>query len=292
MSFDISQLPAVAWRNLPEVHCDTADYDFSHSNAERRWPFIDGAGHDHAGRDPLPIKCTFYFLNTMLDGIEYYPDIWAQWRAALFDGVAGPLEHPDLGSFDAVVQSGSVRMNAQTRSGVIVSVNFVEHIDDPEKESPFSVATLDPETAAKAADDAMASAGLNYPDGMPESDFLSSYKAIKGEIFSATLRVTGAINQIQALAGMVIDDMKTVSNPENWPHQVILTAFWNALQDTKKRIEQKTERATAQYTTRSEISLSSLATQLNNTVDQLIELNLSLVSKPYVPALTVVRYYR
>lgn len=292
MSFDISQLPAVSWRDLPKIPCETADYDFSHSNAERRWPFIDGAGHDHAGRDSIPVRCTFYFLNTMLDGVLYYTEYWQEWREALFDGVHGPLQHPDLGTFDAVVQSGSVRMNAQTRSGVIVSVNFVEHVEDPEKESQFSVATVDIEAAAKAADSAMADAGLNYPDGMPESDFLSSYQAIKGDIFSATLRVTGAINQIQGLVVMVIDDLKASTDPENWPHMVIMVSFWNALQDTKKRIEQKTERAVGQHTTRSEVSLSSLANQLNNTVDQLIELNLSLVSKPYVPALTVVRYYR
>jgi len=288
----LSDLPELTWGDLAPVPTSVVSYKFGHRNARREWPYVAAAGHDTVGRTPRVCTARMHFLDTMFDGVLYYSDRWPTWRVALEAGGSKTLVHPDVGAFEAVVENVEVEMQAGIRSGAIVDVTFEEDIPDPEAESAIANPTQDPEAAAAAADDAMVSAGIDYPDGMPESDFLSSYQAIKGEIFSATLRVTGAINRIQGLVGMVIDDLAFASNPEHTPHQVILTSFWVALDDTKKRIERKTEKALGQYKTRSDVSLSTLATMLNNTIDQLIELNLHLVYSPTVDAGTVVAFYK
>src|SRR5262245_51552162 len=85
----IGQLPELTWRGLDPVPVEDASYDFSHDQAERRYPYVDGAGHDHTGRGPIRFTARLLFHNTLQ--ADLYPHTWEEWRAALFDGASGEL---------------------------------------------------------------------------------------------------------------------------------------------------------------------------------------------------------
>ena len=113
----IRDLPKLTWRGL-FAPCEAAPVDFSHAQAVREQYQIDDAWHDHGGLKPLDIKVKLHFLNTMFDGVVWFPNEYNKWQAALFDGSPGKLRHPILGEIDAVVMSGSIALEARQSGGV------------------------------------------------------------------------------------------------------------------------------------------------------------------------------
>lgn len=290
MADALSDLPPLKWGDLPEVPCDSAPYDFSHSMGERRWPYVDGAGHDPTGLDPIPVKVKLYFLNTMFGFGNLYTEAWPIWRPALFDGALRLLEHPDLGSFTARVPRGHVDFTAQTRSGVVVEVDFISSLADPETALQFTAPATDPGAAAAAADVAWQALGFDYPDGLNETDLLGAWNSIKGQVLSASMTITGKLNQVMGIVSGMIEDLRTLNDPTLQPHSVLLVALWNSLRDYRDGLN-KGARATAQQTTRRPTTLSEFAATVGNDLDEIIGLNLSALRTPTVPAGSVLTYY-
>ncbi len=142
----ISQLPELAFRGLVARYSETT-YEFSHDQSPRAYPFKDVQGHQHTGRLSSPITVVMHFLNT--DVPNAYPGEWVLMREALFDGTPGKLDHPDLGTIDVVVQSGSVTITGTVDSGLFGGrVTFVETNLDVDADAEFTTLDVDVVTAA------------------------------------------------------------------------------------------------------------------------------------------------
>lgn len=289
----ISALAPLRWRGLT-APCESASYEHANTLPVREYAYVEGDGHDSTGRRSVRISCVLHFVNGLFDKVQWYPGEWHTWRAAMFDGTVGELEHPDLGRFNARCDTSSVRLTAQNRGGVVVEVVFVESLPDPESRTEFATASVDVGLAAAAADQAVEDAAVEYPADMDAAglgSFVDAWESIKGEVFSATLRITGAINQVQGFVISMMDDLDAAQDPANNPLSVILVSFWSALEAIKKQAEKKLERATAKIVLTSDASMDGIATLTGNTVDDIISLNLALVRFSKVPKGTTVTYY-
>jgi prophage DNA circulation protein len=288
----IAELPLLTWRDLDPVPCDIASYDFSHAQARREYPYINGFGHEWMGRDSVVINARLYFTNTHFDRVLYYPDVWGRWRSALLeDGTPGDLVHPDLGTIEAVCLSGKVQIVSQVRSGIIVDVTFEEHQGDPEEAVLFTVPTVDPGALAKAADAATAAYKLNFPEedtGL--TDLFSAWESIKGQLFSASLSITGAVNRMMGTVASLVEDFEALNSNDAHPVLSVLKRLWSSLEDFKKLAESN-QRTTAKKVVGNDTTLPTFAGEVGNTLNEIMGLNLGFLKKPKVPKGSTLLYY-
>ena len=296
----IGQLPQLTWRTLAPVPVEDASYDFSHDQVERRYPYVDGAGHDHAGRAPIKFTARLVFINTLQK--DLYPRAWQDWRAALFDGSSGDLVHPELGTVRARVMGGSVKITAHSRAGVVVDVTWVETLDDPDKApADFVVLSVSLQESARAADVACQKLGIEYPKvkDPPMISILDAIKSVEGQLFSAELRVLGAIHQVLGGIRQLEDAVARVEAATNhlgsplhtWP------ALWNLQLVEQGLLElvertQKSARPFSTFLLDRHTTLDAFARAVGNTVAEVVELNPAALGKPLVPAGMALRFYR
>lgn len=295
----IGQLPELTWRALDPVPVEDASYDFSHDQVERRYPYVDGAGHDHTGRGPIKFTARLLFINTLQAGL--YPHTWENWRTALFDGSAGELVHPELGTIQARVIGGSVKITAHSRAGVVVDVTWIETLDHPD-EAPgdFSVLPVSLQEAARAADTACQKLGIAYPKvtDPPMTSLVDAIKSIEGQVFSTGLSVVGAVHQIvggirqlQDAASILETTTNTLQSPlHTWP------ALWNLQLVEHGLLElleqaQRSARPVSSFLLDRRTTLDAFARSIGNTVAEVVELNPSALGGPSVAAGTVLRFY-
>jgi prophage DNA circulation protein len=293
----VGALPELRWRNLSPVPCEHANYDFTHDQVERRYPYIDGASHDHTGRGPIKFSARLLFMNTAREGL--YPDEWAIWRAALMDGSSGPLRHPELGKVRARVESASVALVASARAGVVVDVSWVESFEDPENLPVARSLRVNLTAAARAADSACSALGIPYPriGDSTNTSLLDDIKQLEGQAFSASLTALGKANQIIGAVRQMEDQADKLSRVVRgldtplsvWPsvynlHQVHyeLTQFLRA---------KATSRPVATRTLAASSTLDAFARAVSNTVTEIVQLNPGALGRPTVPSGTVLSYY-
>lgn len=294
----IGSLPELSWRGLDPAPCEDASYEFSHEQIERRYAYRDGVGHDHTGRGPIRTNVRLHFNNTIRANL--YPHTWEEWRAALFDGSAGELVHPELGTFDARVLQGSVHLTAQNRAGVTVEVLFVETIRDPDRPSDdFPVLSLRLQQTAAAADVACEALGIRYPRVVdpPSKSLLDAVKTIDGELISSQLAALGAISQVIGTVRAMADAVDRMS-PANralgkvspWPAQHNLGLVEAGLLELSERLE-RSGRPIARRVVEKTTTLDAFARAVGNTLDEVIGLNPTVLSKPSIRAGTALRHY-
>src|SRR5689334_11379163 len=141
----IGQLQELRWRGR-RAACSVASFKFSHDQAPREYPYVNGAGHDWTGLKAIPIEVLLYFVNTIEP--RSFPDEFNFWMENLLDGTPGKLVHPILGEIDAVVMEGSVELVAQNRAGVVVHVTFEKTRLDLEQDDAFKRLTVNVEAVA------------------------------------------------------------------------------------------------------------------------------------------------
>jgi hypothetical protein len=285
----IGDLPVLKWRGL-EAPCESASYRGSHSQAERRYPYIDGAGHDWTGRDPYQFTPTrLHFLNT-IKPYNWFPTRWNDFRAALENGTSGDLDHPDLGTVRARVLTWEVDLTAQNRGGIVVNVVWSETVDNLDERVVFLGPDVTPSALASAADDGMSSLGIDYPDGVGSTSFSEMLGSIEGFAFSARLSSGGAINQAMGVVSKVVKTVENVNDHAAWALRDNLTQLWDALRVTSQQFIQA-QRATGVLVTSSETTIDAIARDVGNSVSDITSLNIGLVRSPGVPRNTRVTFY-
>jgi prophage DNA circulation protein len=222
-----------------------------------------------------------HFLNTIKPG-DWYPTKWNDFRAALEDGSAGDLDHPDLGSVRARVLTWDVALNAQNRGGVVVEVVWEETIDNLDERVVFLGPDISPKALAAGADSDMAKLGIAYPTGKPNTSLTDMINQIDGLAFSATLSAQGLINQAMGTVSGLIKTIDRLNDHTTWALHGNLVALWNALRAMAAEVV-SVNRATRVIVTTAETTLDQIARDAGNTVDEIVGLNLSLVSSPSVP---------
>lgn len=289
----IAGLPELSWRALSAPPYDDVSFSFSHQQAERRYPYIDGAGHDWVGRNPLAITTKLYFLNALRPSM--FPNYWDEWRAILFDGESGELRHPILGKLRARVVDGDVEFTARRRDGVICNVRFTETLDDPSTAVKFADTTADLAALAAACDLNLAADEINWPDGERSTSLTELIGAIEGLALSAQLTMAGMINQALGTVARLIRLCDTYNDAAKWATRDSLVQLWTGLYDLAEQAGDVANaaglRPIGYYTTVGTVTLDWLARELSNTVAELLELNIHLLAAPAVPEGTKVLYY-
>lgn len=286
----IEQLQELTWRGR-RAPCTTADFRFSHDQARRKYPYVNGVGHDWTGLNEIPITAELYFVNTIEP--RSFPDEWNFWLENLLDGSPGKLVHPVLGEMDAVVIEGSVKVTAQNKAGVIVSVTWEKTRLDLEQDDQFRRLEVNIAAVAAQCDADLATLGIPIPEHVPTvPSLLEAFNGIKGALFSAQLTVEGAINQIQGVVSDLIETVDNLNDARTWAAQTNLVTFWDSLRQMAENAARSAARPVASLQTSHETTLEAIAASVSNTLDDVIALNLSLLISPIVPKDTVVRFYR
>lgn len=295
----VAALPELQWRALSPVPVEEAPYEFAHEQAERRYPYLDGAGHDHTGRHPIKITAKLLFLNTLAP--KLYPAAWQDWRAALLDGSAGDLVHPDLGRLRARVLSGSVRLTAQARAGITVDVVWVETIDDPSKApSALERTSVSLAEAAANADRACSALGIHYPriQEPPSTSITGAFKSLMGSFFSAKLSFFGGINQVLGAVRQMSDAVELLASTDgdllNPNHRWVALYNLHLVEEGLLAMLDRAStpaRPVGSLVLEQSTTLDAAVKRTGNTVAELIELNPLALGKPSIPAGAVLRYY-
>jgi len=294
----IGSLPELTWRGLDPVPVEDASYEFNHEQVERRYAYVDGVGHDHTGRGPIRISARLLFLNTIQENL--YPHTWEEWRAALFDGSAGEIFHPELGAMDARVVHGSVKLAAQCRAGVTVDVAFVETLQDPDRApADIPVLALNLQQGARAADIACEALGIKYPHVVdpPAKSLLDAIKSIEGLATSSALAALGAIAQVtgavRSMAGSVerlAAPTRLLRKPSTWPALHNLEIVEEGLVELAEALH-RSARPVAALVLDRRTTLDVFARSVGNTLDEIVGLNPTALGKPSVAVGTRLRYY-
>lgn len=286
----IRDLPKLTWRGL-FAPCEAAPVEIAHAQVEREQYGIDGAWHDHAGRKALDIKVKLHFLNTMFDGIIWFPNKWNDWQKALLDGSPGKLRHPILGEIDAVPITTSIQLEARQSGGVSVDVTFRETLVDVTKPSQLSTAQVDVKAVAKQAITDAGNLGINFPSGRLDGSLLDAIDSFLGSVTSATMTITGLGNQLSGGIEDMITRVETITDPAAAPAYDNLVLLWDAIQARTRDAEKIAARSTASRLVSADTTFDRFGGEYGNSVEQLMSLNPGLIRFKFIPAQTRVTYY-
>lgn len=289
----LNGLPPLEWRGLTAPPYDITPINVTQTQSERLFPYIDGAGHDHTGRDPIRMTARLHFINTLAleASPRLFPDLYEQWKDACLDGSAGDLRHPLLGPIRARVIDFAVDVNArQSIAGVTMTVTWVDTLDNPAEETEFQPLENNITALATAADSALEETDIEFPTGTgdPLADALQQ---VEGFITSTVNTVGGVVNQVSGQIEQLVDTIDAADNALNFPARDNLVQLYGALLDASDRLGAGTSRATSETTFPFATTLSAAASELGNTTNELMTLNLALLRSPSIPPNTPIKFY-
>jgi prophage DNA circulation protein len=285
----IPGLEAFTWRGLVAPPYDTAGINGGYNQSERRYPYIDGAGHDNVGANPIPINFTLYFLNSLRVGM--FPDLFTSWRDAVaIDGSPGDLVHPLLGKLRAVPLTWNINLSAAKTSGVVMNVSFSTTVEDPEKAAEFSTKVSSVESQAAQADIDIQALGIPFPGDAKLPSLLDLIRSLEGQLFSARLTIEGALNQVIGIVDGLVDAVERLNDHRAWAAEANLKGLRNSLVDLGNAIGESA-RKTAEFIIQTSSPLDVVARITGNTVGEIITLNPSKLRSPFVESGESVKYF-
>lgn len=319
-----SEVPELRWRSLG-VPFRNANITGKHVQARRPYPYLDVSAHEPVRRESEVIAAELLFLNTLEENL--YPDRFRDYLKAIQDKRPGDLVHPARGFLRAVVTDYSVLFDEVTRAGVIVSVTWEEDREDAstppaeadvppdakevarEADQQYAIVRAlyptdaeapigtDPavvaagEALAAAFDEAFESVRLQYPtnDTGPQT-FEELFDAIVGDVQAEFVALSGKFAQAAGVVSQVSDSVEILQDPTLWPSILAFREAHRAFSDLATKYGEG-DRPTGTYVTKREMPLDEVADETGARVDDLVTLNPSLLSSPWVAEGAVVRYY-
>lgn len=299
----IHDLPPVTFNGL-SAPVREIQSDWSIRLAERAYPYTDAAAHDPTGRQPIRTTVTFAFINTIAENL--YPGEWAKWRRMSFTGKIGKFQHPDIGQYDARIESVSVAISPASQSGIFPKFVFVESLAEVDQPTQFEFSAGDLTEIAAEVDDGAAALGLEYPDGMPEPSFEEFVGGIVGQGAILEAQVSGKINsalgtldrmqdrldaKVRESYGDTLDVKDAIAGSVE---RILLEQSIAALSWGLRELQTATlsrSRATKSVVTTADSTLATLSLSLSQDLGDLILLNPALLASPLVPKGTSVTVY-
>ena len=285
----ISNLQEITWGTLT-APCLETSFDGGHDQAERKYPYIDGAAHDNTGRTPYSVRATLVFNNSIAS--DLLPARLQKWIDALEDGTINNFGHPVLGNFDARVMSWSGTVDpSKDRGGITLQVTWVESFFDPTALSLRLPGTeLSPKVYGKALDQAMQLTGYSVPDGLGFDSFELSVNNLETlpkqslDYSREAERIAGYADTV-SLQVAVKDLLRDV--PVEWLSECLTMglraqAATGALQNYRN---------VQQIQLPNDISLDAFAKLYGNTFEDALGLNAGLVTGPIIKAGTSLAFY-
>jgi prophage DNA circulation protein len=280
------KLQKIAFDGLPAVPCKSVGLDWEHSLPVRQYPYVDGDGHDHTGRRSAVMPVQLLFWNTLIleqPGIILFPSVFNEWLQRLLDGRSGNLEHPIFGNRRARVMRGSVPLVADVRDGVTVDVTFIETLDEPEQQIPFSGPETSVAASALAAQSACDEFDIDYPDGQSDgTDLVSAVRGVIGQLDSTATQIDGTINRVMGNVVRMLDDAEALNDHNAYAAVDNLTTLWAGLKQLKEHLPVKLQRAVGSAVTDTTTTLDKIARLRGNKLEDIINLNPVLLAEPFV----------
>jgi hypothetical protein len=301
----VAGLPVLSWRGLYTPPYDLVTFEVENELASRSVAYTDGEGHDDTGRRSFPMTARLYFLNTLGEPTRMFPDCWELWKENL-DGRPGDFVHPILGPMRARVKSIKGELRATCRSGVIADITWIETVEDPAEGAVREfILETDPATLAATADAMGAPLGVRYPvtgivvqgaafptpgGGTKPTTLLQAYNQIRGDIFSASKRISGALAQLTGVVSGMVDLAEGLKSASAWPLVDVLKQLWKSLRDMAKRLA-RVARATKAIVLAQDTTLDAFATRTGNTLNEIMGLNVQAIRLPVAKRGTTLRHY-
>lgn len=316
-----SEMPLLAWRGIIDIPCRFANVAMAHVQAPRPYPYKDVDGNEPVRRASDIVTAELLFLNTLLP--DLYPDKYRQFVKAIRDKQPGYLAHPAHGTMLCVVTSANLNYTAEERAGVSLSVTWKEvrkdadtdpteidvppdakevaRLADVQYESVRAAypivddGTVDPVVLVKgqvleaAYNAAFATAQLQYPTIAPEN-FSDLVLATFGDVQQQFISISGKFNQAAIVVERVADAVELLQDPSLWPAQIELRELHRAIVSLSE-VYARGERPIGKFTALREMPMDEIADALGKKIDDLIQLNPTLISSPWVAKGQVVTYY-
>lgn len=314
------QLLPCTWRGI-HFPVSTIRVSLAQDITEHKYWGKDGADVESTGRAPLEIEAVIPCFNGIVPGKGerwgvLYPTTFRQLLESFADRSKGDLQHPELGDITCKPVSFDFALDAQRRDGVEVTVKWIETFDDEAEgfnledfPSPIQVADL----AALDLDSSREPLKALVPDAeLPGEDFVSLMNKVTGFVD----RITTIAQVIGNKPGQVLfrleklqNSVERARNALTWPIIDTIERAKGALLDIKDAVSTthtvvgtgptqgqgvgSVARKTARYLTPTVMTASHIQASLPkaNTLDELIFLNPTLVSRTEVGPQTVIRYY-
>jgi prophage DNA circulation protein len=280
---------------IPVVHVETS---FSQSIVEHKPVDRDGAFVETTGRDPYRVSVTAVFSNHLHPGEsstwefgKLYPFQYDKVLAAIRDRSLGKLKHPRWGVFDAKPVSWKESIDPMQRSGVTLSIEFVESIKPTFDTTSSSISATASAAAYDQAITVLIAKGLPVP---PDLDsFQDLVNQIKGFIDSGAMFATLAlakINRVLYNIDRLAYSFKSAKDNVTADAQ----CKGERLYENVIAMQQAVNRSLgAVHTTRLRraTTMAGLVARYGNDLGMLVSLNPHLVnSPPVIPEGTVIRY--
>lgn len=280
-------LPDLKWRGLDPVPALVKAWTFSHDQPQRRYPYVNGAGHDWTGRGPIQMTATLYFNSPMI------PDpfgAWIKWREALLDGSPGDLVHPTVGEIRAVVIGGTADEEPNARNNFQVTVNWEEHTDDPEAENDLNNQDLTILQAAEEAEAAAAAFDIVWPDGSYEDSLTDCVSQLEGAAFELESGISSYADKVSGTLDGMVSAASLLTDPLSHPAFDGLVGVWDKLTRIKDKAA-KTIRSTSSRIVSSDTTIDAFAKSVKNTTEEIQNLNPTALRFPVVKKGTTLTYY-
>ena len=288
-----------AWKGIhaPIVTLKTS---MRHDLAQHRMWKRDGANVESTGRAPLQFHATIPFLQTIAPAAneqwkDLYPGTFRKFLAESAKGTTGVLSHPTLGDINCKLESFEASL---VRGGYESEVVWVETLTDDDQanslayDSPLSTASnysLALTEQLKTAEDLKLPKFPNYGDRTLDDDL----REIAGLINSVGLTGSRAFGKIDAFIYRINNIERAVKYSTNVFHIGIVQntqRVKDAMRALKKDVLNK-RRKTVLYYVRRPMTLSNVVREAGDNLNEIIELNPSLLSQAIIQPNTVVRYY-
>jgi hypothetical protein len=317
-----SEMPQLAWRHLVDIPCELANISGSHVQAARPYAYLDVDANEPVRRNSETITARLFFFNTLQ--ADLYPDRYRQFITSVRDKSAGDLVHPAHGFMRAVVLTYNLAYEAKDRAGVAFDVTWKEvrenantppaELDVPpdakevardvDVQYEFVRARYPSVDDGDVAPDVLAKgqaletvyqlafdpSQLQYPDGGGPQNFYELVVATFGSVQQEFIAFSGKFAQAAIVVEKISNAVELLQDPLLWPAQLEFRELHRAIVSLVELYSQG-DRPTAKYTAEREMPLDEVADFLGKKVDDLIQLNPTLLSSPWVDKGRTVTYY-
>jgi hypothetical protein len=285
----ISNLQEITWGTLT-APCIETSFDGGHDQAERKYPYVDGAAHDNTGRTPYSVRATLVFNNSIAS--DLLPARLQKWIDALEDGTINNFGHPVLGNFDARVMSWSGTVDpSKDRGGITLQVTWVESFVDPTALSLRLPGTeLSPKVYGKALDQAMQLTGYSVPDGLGFESFELSVNNLE-TLPKQSLDYSREAERIAGYADTVSLQVAVKDLLRDVPVEWLSECLTMGLRAQAATGASQNYRNVQQIQLPNDISLDAFAKLYGNTFEDALGLNAGLVTGPIIKAGTPLAFY-
>lgn len=288
------------WREV-EVPVRSFRMSIAHDLVQHKPWGVNGARVEDTGLAPVRFQVTIPFVNHIAPGknegwlsAELYPTVFREFVLAFQNRKAGHLQHPEFGLIACKPETMEVTWVGTQRSGVEVEATFVEALDD-EVQHKVRNGLIELDVAAVSFDVSRADLKRLVPQ-LPtfQGSFADLARAIQGIGDAIALMQHRAGGQLQTILYRVDNIQRSIDrvrSPFTWAATRDLEMMRDAVHELKDKLLVQ-RRGVFIHITRDDTTIAALIPQLPGAkLADVMKLNPQLISTPFVPAGTRVRYY-